>query len=181
MGMINYCNRCGGKVGLAKPPGDSRERAVCGSCGYVQYENPRLVVGCIPIWEEKILLVRRAIEPRLGRWTLPAGFLENGETLSDGARRETTEEAGADTGGLVPFGMYNLTQVNQVYVMFRTDLLHTDFRGGAESLEVRLFTEAEIPWDEMAFKVMRICLEQFLSDRSQGTFSFHSEDIYFER
>lgn len=179
--MINYCNNCGGKVEQVTPPGEDRERAVCPSCGHIQYQNPRMVVGCIPTWEDKILLVKRAIEPRLGKWTLPAGYLENGETVADGARRETTEEAGADTGELVPFGMYSLTQVNQVYMMYRTELLHTDFRGGEESLAVSLFEETEIPWDELAFKVIRVCLEDFLSDRSKGGFSFHTGAIYFER
>ncbi len=177
--MINYCSNCGGEVKLDTPPDEDRERSVCQSCGFIHYENPKMVVGCIPVWKDEILLVKRSIEPRLGKWTLPAGYLENGETMADGARRETTEEAGADTGELIPYGLYNLTQVNQVYMMFRTDLLNTEFRGGAESLEVRLFKESDIPWDEMAFKVIRVCLERFLADRARGTFPFHTDDITF--
>ncbi len=177
--MIKFCNKCGSKVTSAYPPDEDRERLVCQSCGFVHYENPKMVVGCIPVWKDEILLVRRAIEPRLGKWTLPAGYLENGETVADGARRETTEEAGAETGELIPYGLYNLTSVNQVYMMFRTDLLHTDFRGGTESLEVKLFKESDIPWDEMAFKVIRVCLERFLADRSRGEYPFHTDDITF--
>lgn len=179
--MINFCNRCGGKVASVVPPDEDRPRSVCQSCGFIHYENPKMVVGCLPTWKDEILLVRRSIEPRLGKWTLPAGYLENGETMADGARRETTEEAGADTGELIPYGLYNLTQINQVYMMFRTELLHTRFRGGTESLEVKLFKEADIPWPEMAFKVMRVCLERFLVDRNRGDFPFHTADITFEK
>lgn len=178
--MINFCSRCGGKVKLDTPPDEDRERSVCRECGLVHYQNPKMVVGCIPVWEDEILLVKRSIEPRLGKWTLPAGYLENGETVADGARRETIEEAGADTGDLYPYGLYNLTQVNQIYMMFRTDLLHTDFRGGVESLEVKLFKASDIPWDEMAFTVIQVCLERYLEDRDQGLFPFHTDDIYFE-
>ena len=170
--MINFCNNCGGEVALSLPPDEDRERAVCQSCGFIHYENPKMVVGCIPVWKDEILLVKRSIEPRLGKWTLPAGYMENGETMADGARRETIEE---------PYGLYNLTQVNQVYMMFRTELLNTNFRGGAESLEVRLFKEADIPWGEIAFKVIRVCLERFLTDRRNGRFPFLVEDIYFEK
>jgi ADP-ribose pyrophosphatase YjhB (NUDIX family) len=177
--MIKFCNKCGNKVASAFPPDEDRERLVCQSCGFVHYENPKMVVGCIPVWKDEILLVRRAIEPRLGKWTLPAGYLENGETVADGARRETTEEAGADTGELIPYGLYNLTPVNQIYMIFRTDLLHTDFRGGTESLEVKLFKESDIPWDEMAFKVIQVSLERFLADRIRGEYPFHTDDINF--
>ncbi len=179
--MINFCTQCGGKVASIIPEDEDRPRGVCQSCGFIHYENPKMVVGCIPVWEDQILFVRRAIEPRLGLWTLPAGYLENGETVADGARRETTEEAGADSGDLIPYGLYNLTFVNQIYMMFRTELLHTDFRGGTESLEVKLFTEANIPWDEMAFKVIHVCLERFLADRKLGHFPFHTEDITFQK
>lgn len=179
--MINFCIKCGSKVAQSTPPDEDRERAVCQNCGFIHYENPKMVVGCLPVWEDKILLAKRSIEPRLGKWTLPAGYLENGETMAEGARRETLEEAGADSGELIPYGMYNLPQVNQIYMMFRTDLLHTEFRGGFESLEVKLFKEADIPWDEMAFKVIRVCLEHFFADRTRGTFPFHTDDIYFEK
>ncbi|MBT4089615.1 MAG: NUDIX hydrolase [Deltaproteobacteria bacterium] len=178
---MNFCTQCGDKVASVIPAGEDRPRGVCQSCGFIHYENPKMVVGCIPVWQDEILLVRRAIEPRLGLWTLPAGYLENGETMADGARRETTEEAGADSGELFPYGLYNLTRVNQIYMMFRTELLNTDFRGGVESLEVKLFTEANIPWDEMAFKVMHVCLERFLADRKEDQFPFHTDDIIFQK
>lgn len=177
--MINFCTQCGGKVSSIIPADEDRLRGVCESCGFIHYENPKMVVGCIPVWKDEILLVRRAIEPRLGLWTLPAGYLENGETVADGARRETLEEAGAHHGELIPYGLYNLPRLSQIYMIFRTELLNVDFRGGAESLEVKLFTEAEIPWDEMAFKVIRVCLEHFFADRRRGRFPFHTDDIHF--
>ncbi len=179
--MVNYCSNCGGPVKLEMPPNEDRERSVCQKCGFIHYENPKMVVGCIPVWQDEILLVRRAIEPRLGMWTLPAGYLENGETAADGARRETTEEAGADLGDLIPYGFYNITRVNQIYMMFRTELLNTDFRGGTESLEVKLFSEANIPWDEIAFKVISVCLAHYFADRQQGRFLFHTDDITFQK
>jgi ADP-ribose pyrophosphatase YjhB (NUDIX family) len=150
---------------------------VCSDCGTIHYQNPKMVVGCIPEWEDKVLLCRRAIEPKHGLWTLPAGFMENGETTLEGAARETWEEAGAriEMGGL--YTLYNLPHINQVYLMFRARLLDLDFKPGIESLETRLFTEAEIPWDEIAFRTVRTTLEQYFDDRRNGTFSFHFGDI----
>ncbi|NQU63664.1 MAG: NUDIX hydrolase [SAR324 cluster bacterium] len=178
---MKFCSQCGGKVSSVIPLDEDRLRGVCQSCGFIHYENPKMVVGCIPVWKDEILLVRRAIEPRMGFWTLPAGYLENGETVADGARRETLEEAGADQGELIPYGLYNIPRVNQIYMMFRTELLHTDFRGGAESLEVKLFSESDIPWNEIAFKVILVCLEHFFADRKRGHFPFHTDDILFQK
>lgn len=138
-------------------------------------------MGSIPIWEEKILLVKRAIDPSYGKWTLPAGYLENGESVLEGALRETREEANARLDALAPFGMFNLTQINQIYFIFWGRLRDLDFGAGYESLEVRLFDEKEIPWDEIAFKVIRETLQHFFTDRRAGSFEFHMEDIYFDR
>jgi ADP-ribose pyrophosphatase YjhB (NUDIX family) len=137
-----------------------------------------MVVGTIPEWEDKILFCRRAIEPRYGKWTLPAGFMENGETVVDGAIRETYEEAQAKIESLKPYALYNLTFINQVYLMFRARMVSEDFSPGAESLEVRLFKENEIPWDEIAFPVILQTLKLYLADRPAGIFPFHMGDIH---
>jgi ADP-ribose pyrophosphatase YjhB (NUDIX family) len=174
---MNFCSECGGAVVLRVPAGDHLPRHVCPDCGTIHYQNPKMIVGCLPEWEDKVLLCRRAIEPKYGLWTLPAGFMENGETTREGAARETWEEAGAriEMGSL--YTLYNLPHINQVYLMFRARLLDLDFQPGIESLEARLFTEAEIPWDEIAFRTVRATLEQYFSDRRDGTFDFHFGDI----
>jgi ADP-ribose pyrophosphatase YjhB (NUDIX family) len=136
-----------------------------------------MVVGCIPEWDEKILLCRRAIEPRYGKWTLPAGYLENGETVSEGAVRETFEEARAKVENLRPYALYNICYVNQVYFMFRARLADRGFRPGSESLEVKLFTEDEVPWEDIAFRVMQETLIQYFKDRPSGKFSFYIGEI----
>ena len=174
---MKFCSSCGAAVVQRIPEGDSLVRSVCVDCGTVHYENPKMVVGCIPEWEDRILLCRRAIEPRYGFWTLPAGFLENGESVAAGAARETLEEAEArvEIGALYTF--YNLTHINQVYLMFRGRLLDLDYGAGAESLEVRLFREEEIPWDQMAFRAVAETLRHYFADRATGQFGFHIGDI----
>lgn len=174
---MKFCSECGSAVAVRVPDGDSLPRHVCPGCGTIHYQNPKMVVGCIPEWEDKVLLCRRAIEPKYGLWTLPAGFMENGETTLEGAARETWEEAGAriEMGPL--YTLYNLPHINQVYLMFRAQLLDLDFQPGIESLETRLFTEADIPWDDIAFRTVRATLEQYFSDRRRGTFDFHFGDI----
>src|SRR4249920_3152623 len=149
---MNFCSSCGQPVTLIVPEGDHLPRYVCVSCTTIHYQNPRLIVGCVPEYEGKILLCRRAIEPRLGLWTLPAGFMENGETLAAGAMRETLEEANArvDVGEL--YTVISLPTISQVYMMFRSRLIDRDFGPGPESLEVRLFREDEIPWEKIAFR-----------------------------
>ena len=179
--QVNFCTQCGSPTEQGIPEGDDRIRQICTKCGFIHYHNPKMVVGSIPTWEDKILLVKRAIEPCYGKWTLPAGYLENGESVVDGARRETREEANATLGDMTPFGMFNLTQINQIYFMFYSDLLSADFGAGHESLEVDLFTEDEIPWDEIAFKVIKLTLERFFEDRKANNFTFHMENLYFER
>jgi ADP-ribose pyrophosphatase YjhB (NUDIX family) len=168
---MKFCSLCGSdRIELRIPEGDNVPRFVCSACGTIHYQNPKVVVGTLPEWEDRILLCRRAIEPRHGLWTLPAGFLENGETIFAGAARETLEEASArvDIGEL--YTMISLPQISQVYVMFRARLLDLDFAPGPESLEVRLFSEHEIPWEELAFRTIGRTLRNFLLDRKLGTF-----------
>ena len=145
-------------------------RFVCGDCGTIHYQNPKIVVGCLPEFEQRVLLCKRAIEPRHGLWTLPAGFLENGESIFAGALRETLEEANArvEIGDL--YTMISLPQISQIYVMFRARLLDLDFGPGPESLEVRLFEEHEIPWEELAFRTIGRTLRNFFLDRKLGAF-----------
>ena len=174
---MNYCSNCGQPLTYHIPPGDDRSRYFCESCGTVHYQNPTMVVGCIPEIEDKILFCRRAIEPCCGKWTLPAGYLENGETVSAGARRETFEEARARVEILAPYALYNICYVNQIYLMFRARLIDRNFRPGSESLEVCLFSEDEIPWDEIAFRVVEDTLIQFFKDRTTGLFPFYIGNI----
>jgi ADP-ribose pyrophosphatase YjhB (NUDIX family) len=170
---MNFCSHCGAAVVQRIPAGDSLPRYVCDVCAIVHYENPKILVGCIPEWEERILLCKRAIEPRHGLWTLPAGFMENGETTQQGALRETLEEANArvEVGPL--YALYNLPHANQVYLLFRARLLDLDFSAGSESLETRLFTETEIPWEQIAFRTIQHTLRQYYEDRRQGHYGFH--------
>lgn len=177
---MKYCNSCGGPLVVAIPPGDDRPRHVCQACGAIHYQNPKMVVGCIVEHGDRILLCRRAIDPQYGKWTIPAGFLENGETVTQGARRETREEASAELGELTPYRLYNLTPIGQMYLIFRAQLSGSDFAAGKESLDVRLFTRDAIPWDEIAFKVVTTCLESFFQDRESGEYSFGIGEIHTE-
>lgn len=174
---MKYCSRCGGPVELRVPPDDNRMRHVCTVCGEVHYQNPKLIVGAMPEWQGQILLCRRAIEPRHGLWTLPAGFMENGETATEAAARETLEEANARIAVDDLYSMYSVPYINQVHLMFRAKLLDLDFGPGQESLEVRLFSEAEIPWNEIAFRPVRFSLEHYFAERQSGTFSFHIGEL----
>lgn len=179
--QIKHCRECGSPVVYRLPDdGDTRQRAVCPQCQTIHYENPLNVVGTVPYWGdtgEYVLLCKRNIEPRWGKWTLPAGFMELGETTAQGAQRETDEEAGAliELGEL--FSLMNVARVGQVHLYYRARLLSTDFNPGHETLEARLFTEATIPWDEIAFRTVRETLECYFSDRRQGTYGFHVRDI----
>lgn len=174
---MNYCSHCGEGVRVEIPAGDNRPRHVCGACGTIHYQNPKVVVGCIPEWEDQILLCRRAIEPRLGLWTLPAGFMENGETVQVGAARETLEEAKARVKVGPLYSLFNLPHIDQIYMLFRARLLDLDFGPGEESLEVSLMRESEIPWEEMAFPVITESLRLYFADRANGGFGFHCGDI----
>ncbi|OGA22745.1 MAG: ADP-ribose pyrophosphatase [Betaproteobacteria bacterium RIFCSPLOWO2_02_FULL_67_26] len=174
---MKFCSDCGAPVRLRVPPGDTLPRHVCDHCGVIHYQNPRMVVGCIPEWEDRILLCRRGIEPRHGMWTVPAGYMENGETTFQGAIRETLEEATArvEIGPL--YALYNIPHINQVYILFRARLLDADVRPGAETLEVGLFAEGEIPWDRIAFASVRNTLSHYYNDRRNGEFRFHMGTI----
>jgi ADP-ribose pyrophosphatase YjhB (NUDIX family) len=175
--VIRFCNACGSPVTYRVPEGDSLPRAVCLACATIQYENPKLVVGCVPVWGERILMCRRAIEPRYGLWTLPAGFMENNETAPEGAAREAREEANAKVEIDDLYTIYSLPSISQVYMMFRARLVDPDVSPGVESLEVRLVTESEIPWDQLAFAMVRKTLEHFLEDRRTGIFIPRFGDI----
>ena len=175
---MNFCSSCGAPVTRRIPPGDDRPRHMCDTCGSVFYQNPKLIAGCIPVWEDRVLLCRRAIEPRHGFWTLPAGFMENGETTAEAAARETLEEANARVEMEALFTYLNIPRISQVYVMFRARLLDLDFSAGAESLEVRLFEEADIPWRELAFPSIEKTLQLYYADRERGAFGTHVADIH---
>lgn len=174
---MNFCSECGGPVTLKVPTNDDRPRFVCPGCGTVHYQNPKLVVGCIPVWQDRILMCRRNIEPRKGFWTLPAGFLENGETMADGARRETLEEARAIVVDLKPYLMVDIVPIHQIYLMFRSRLVAPDFHPTPESLEVKLIGEDEIPWDDIAFRVIEKTLQCYFRDRPTGRFDFSTDRI----
>ncbi|MFA7504050.1 MAG: NUDIX hydrolase [Burkholderiaceae bacterium] len=178
---MKYCSVCAREVRLAIPPGDNRERYCCDGCGTIHYQNPNLVLGTIPVWEGRILLCRRAIEPRYGYWTLPAGFMENGETTRAGAERETIEEAGAriELGEL--FSMLDVPHVHQVHLFFNARMLGPELDPGPESLEARLFTEEEIPWDEIAFRTVERTLRWYFEDRRNGNGRLHVDAIHFHR
>jgi ADP-ribose pyrophosphatase YjhB (NUDIX family) len=175
--VIKYCNLCGNPVDFMVPAGDSLPRHVCPQCGHIQYQNPRLVVGCVAEWEGRILLCRRAIEPRLGFWTLPAGFMENGESTAQGAARETLEEAGAQVIVEAPFAMVSVAHINQVHLFYRGRLRSADYRAGEESLEVGLYDAADIPWNDIAFRTVAYCLRHYLADRENGGFGFHESTL----
>jgi len=177
---MNFCSQCGAGVRVLIPTGDDRPRHVCTCCGTVHYQNPKVVVGCIPEWEDKVLLCRRAIEPRYGLWTLPAGFMERGETTSAGAARETLEEANARVAVGPLYSLFNLPHIDQVYLLFRAQLLDLDFNPGAESLDVHLFAEPEIPWDSLAFPVVKETLGLYFRDRATGRSGLRMGDIVRE-
>jgi len=159
------------------PADDNRERAVCPACGTVHYQNPINVVGTVPVWQDKVLLCRRNIEPRHGFWTLPAGFMELGETSEQGALRETDEEAGARIELLGLFTVLNVVHVGQVHLYYRARLLSPELNPGPETIEAGLFSEANIPWDQLAFRTVHQTLEHFFADRRRGQFGIHCADI----
>lgn len=174
---MKFCSRCGNPVTLKIPEYEDRLRHVCEACGMIHYKNPRMVVGCIPVMGDRILLCRRNIEPRKGCWTLPAGFLENGETTADGARRETWEETGSRVVDLAPYRMIDVLHAHQIYLIFLSRLEKMDFHPTPESAEVRLFEEAEIPWDNIAFPVIEKVMRAYFADRPSNHFPFRMEHI----
>jgi ADP-ribose pyrophosphatase YjhB (NUDIX family) len=174
---MKFCSNCGAPVALRVPAGDNLPRHVCAACDTIHYENPKMVIGCIAEWEDRILLCRRAIEPRHGLWTLPAGFMELGETVAQAALRETLEEANARVELAAMYSVLSVPHVNQVHIFYRGRLLDLDFGPGAESLEVELFAEAEIPWKELAFRTIATTLRHYYGDRKAGAYGFHTGEI----
>ncbi|MFV0477428.1 MAG: NUDIX hydrolase [Parahaliea sp.] len=174
---MNFCSNCAHKVNLRIPEGDDRERYVCDNCGAVHYSNPRIIVGCLPVHEDKVLLCKRAIEPRMNYWTLPAGFMENGETTGQGAARETWEEARAQVVDLSLYRIFDVPHINQVYMFYRCGIADGEYGVGPESLETRLFDEDEIPWDKIAFAVVKTALREFLEDVRIGSYALRTSVI----
>ena len=174
---IKHCKTCGGAVRYEVPADDNRDRAVCSVCHMVHYENPLNVVGTVPVWGERVLLCRRNIEPRYGLWTLPAGFMELGETTAEGALRETVEEAGAriELEGL--FSLINVVRVGQVHLFYRARMLDPEFTPGPETIEARLFAEVDVPWAELAIRTTKATLEFYFADQRAGRFAMHFTDI----
>ena|SRR5690606_13355223 len=179
--VMKFCSNCGAPVEHRIPPGDNRPRYVCPACGVIHYQNPNIVAGTVPIHGDKVLLCRRAIEPRRGFWTLPAGFMENKETTTEAAIRETWEEAAAEVELSGLYTVINLPHIDQVHMFFLARLIDGKFGIGEESLEVALFSEAEIPWDEIAFPTVRQTLENFFADRHHHEFPVRVTDITWNR
>lgn len=177
----NYCPKCGATFGIQIPPGDNKLRYVCTRCDYIFYENPRAVVGCVTEFEGKILLCKRSIEPRRGYWTVPAGFMELGETLEQGAARETLEEACAEVTMGSMLAVVSVLQAGQVHIFFRGTLNEGKYAAGDESSDARLFAESEIPWEDIAFRSGYIALKQFLSQKASGIERVHTERVVFNR
>lgn len=178
---MKFCTQCGSSLDHRIPEGDSLSRYICSQCAHIHYQNPRVITGTLPIWRDQILLCKRAIEPRLGYWTLPAGFLEIGETAAEGAARETMEEAKARVEIKQLFSFINVTYIGQIYTLYLADLLDLDYGPGDESLEVELRTEAEIPWNDLAFPTVKIALQDYFSDREKGHFTLHHHDLKIPR
>jgi ADP-ribose pyrophosphatase YjhB (NUDIX family) len=174
---MKFCPNCGAALAFRIPSGYSLPRNVFDSCGSIHYLNPKIVVGALAEWEGKILMCRRAIEPRHGYWTLPAGFMENAETTAQGALRETLEEACARVALEGLFTLISIPHISQVHMIYRARLLDLDFKPGDESLEVRLMDELEIPWEQIAFRTVAMTLQHYFDDRRAGQFGFHAADL----
>jgi ADP-ribose pyrophosphatase YjhB (NUDIX family) len=174
---MKFCANCGAHVVQRVPPGETLVRWVCEHCGDIHYQNPKLVIGTVPEHEGRVLLCRRAIEPRYGYWTLPAGFMENDETTGQAALRETLEEAGATIELQEPFTLISVPRVNQVHLFYRARLRSLEFKPGEETLEVALVEEAGIPWQDIAFRTVGYTLKRWFEDRSRGNYQFHAADL----
>ncbi len=174
---MNYCSKCGSTVDVTVPPGDSRARHVCTACGFIHYQNPRMIVGTVPEWDGRVLLCRRAIHPRKNLWTLPAGFLENGESADQGAARETWEEARTRVEIVAPYTLLSVPHVDQVHLYYRARMQAAEYSAGEESLEVELFNLEHIPWQELAFSTVRETLRHYCVDRDKGRWGLYSDTI----
>ena len=174
---MNFCTSCGNSVTLRIPEGDDRERYVCTNCELIHYTNPRVIVGCVPVYEGRVLLCKRAIEPRKNYWTLPAGFKENGETTPEGAARETWEEARAKVSNMQLYRLFDVPYISQVYMFYRCDIDNGSYGVGPESLESALYTEDEIPWDQIAFPVVLETLREYFRDQEKGHYPVRVSEI----
>lgn len=174
---MKYCTLCGQTVSRRIPDADDRERDVCDGCGHVHYENPRIIVCALPAWEDKIMLCKRAIEPRYGLWTLPGGFMELGESTLDAARRETLEEAGARIDVTELYALYHILHIDQVHMFYRARLRDLDFAPGDESLDVQLFAERDVPWNDIAFPAVADTLRHYFRDMPTGQFPLRLADV----
>jgi len=174
---MKFCSECGYGVSQQIPEGDNRLRYVCNNCGTIHYQNPRVIAGTLPVSGDRVLLCKRAIEPRYGLWTLPAGFMENDETLAEASARETQEEALAEVSNLKLYTVISVPSVDQVHVLMLGDLVDDRYAAGIESLEVELFREEEIPWDQIAFRAVRMTLERYFEDRKKGVFPVYNLEI----
>ncbi len=177
---MKFCTSCGSSVTLQIPEGDDRERFVCSQCQLIHYSNPRVIVGCVPYYQGRVLLCKRAIEPRKNYWTLPAGFMENGETTLQGAARETWEEARANVSNLELYRVFDVPGINQVYMFYRCDLDEGEFGVGPESLETDLYLEQDIPWEDIAFPVVYQTLKSFFVDAGQNHFPVQVSSIEYK-
>ncbi|EAR62935.1 NUDIX hydrolase [Neptuniibacter caesariensis] len=171
---MKFCSNCAGPLDLTIPAGDNLPRHVCSQCGMIHYQNPKIVTGCLPVFEDKVLLCKRAIEPRKGYWTLPAGFMENGESTEEGALRETFEEANAKVEISHLYTQTSIVHVNQVQLIYLATMPVAEYSASAESLEVRLFSEKDIPWEELAFTTIRNALTYYFADRKEDHFPLRS-------
>jgi ADP-ribose pyrophosphatase YjhB (NUDIX family) len=178
---MKFCSNCGNPVDQRIPEGDNRLRHVCGGCGIIHYQNPKIVAGTVPVYLGKVLLCRRAIEPRRGFWTLPAGFMENKETTTEAAIRETWEEAEAAVHLGELYTLINLPHIDQVHIFFLADIIDGRYGIGEESLEVGLFAEHEIPWNEIAFPTVKETLEYSFDDAKKNHFPVRVKDIIWKR
>jgi len=177
---MKYCSQCGESVTHRVPEGDNRPRYICDACETVHYQNPKIIAGCLPFHQDKVLLCKRSITPRQGYWTLPAGFLENGETTSEGALRETNEEANANAEIIELYTLFSLPHISQIYMFYRARLIDLDFHPGEETLETRLFEEHQVPWEELAFPVITETLKHYFSDLPGEHFPIRSQDIVYQ-
>lgn len=174
---MKYCSACGNPISMRVPAGDDRRRYICDACETIHYQNPRIIAGCVPIFGSQVLLCKRAIEPRYGYWTLPAGFMENGETIAEGALRECVEEANAVLHTPELYTVIDIPHISQVYVFFRGQLSERSFSPGIESLDVALFDEDDVPWDQIAFPSVKKTLEYFFADRKTGVFPVRTDIV----
>ncbi|MBQ0761369.1 NUDIX hydrolase [Marinobacter psychrophilus] len=174
---MKYCSDCGEQVEQRIPAGDNRHRYVCTHCNTIHYQNPRIIAGTVPVWDNRILLCRRAIEPRYGYWTLPAGFMENQETTLEAAVRETREEALAEVNIEGLYVVLDVPHIDQVHIFYRATLIEGKYGAGEESLETQLFELSDIPWDELSFPTVRKTLELLINDMKKQTFGVHVDSI----